>query len=1150
MSLLTSSLHPEVAQRRAANPDSSVWVAANAGTGKTKVLTDRVLALMLGQTRPGAILCLTFTKAAAAEMAGRITDTLGSWTVLSDQDLMEQLTKLLGRAPDEETQTRARRLFADVLDAPGGMNIQTIHAFCQSLLGRFPVEAGVAPHFSVMDERDASDMLFSAYEEVMAEAESQSSNKKKPLTEALATVTRHVREAAFAELMAALASDRGRLRRLLSAHGSAAKAGRAVSVLLGLGPNEAPGSIVIEACLDDAMDKLGLASSAAALKDGTKTDQDRAQIITNWLAMSADARVPVFDDYARTFLVKDLDSIRKRLATKKVLDGAPDVGDVLGVEAARLLLAADKRRAAVTAEASSALLIIAEALLDAYERIKRERALLDYDDLILATRDLLHREGTAPWVLYKLDGGISHVLVDEAQDTNPDQWDVVRAITGEFFSGDAVYDETRTVFAVGDVKQSIYSFQRADPEAFRAMRAHFAACVPAAGGTWDEVPLTISFRSTPAILNAVDGVFRQGGAADGVALDGEVIGHDAFRNQDAGLVELWPPEVPDEADAAPAWKPPVERTGTQTPETRLAARIATRIAAMMSSSEILESKGRPIRPGDILVLVRRRTGFVEDLVRELKRLDIGVAGVDRMVLAEQMAVMDLIALGRFLLLPEDDLTLASVLKSPLIGLSEDDLFSLAYERGESLWEALKTNKTEAAFAPAYDTLSSLLGLVDFMPPFDLYAHILGPLGGREKLTRRLGIEATDPIAEFLNLALAYERNHVGALEGFLHWVEAGNIEIKREMEEGNQNAVRIMTVHGAKGLEAPIVFLPDTLQAPSISDTLLWPKEETEEERDLLLWPPSVAHVEARARAERERLKHLRDQEYRRLLYVAMTRAEDRLYISGWKTRRTPPEQCWYNLIKAGLESMDDVIETEDGGLRLTSAQTKTPKGDDEAAHEPKPFQPLPPWAKETAPEEETALRPLSPSGMEGDEPPVNPPFPSSGEEGSVRFRRGLLIHKLLELLPDIKPENRRARAGAWLARPVHGLDGGEQLHLLDEVMAVLDNPDLSALFGPDSQAEVALSGRIGKAVISGQVDRLCVSDTAVTIIDYKTNRPPPERAEDVAPLYLRQMAAYRAILQQIWPEKRVTCVLLWTDGSRSMTIPDAILDTYQPAPA
>jgi ATP-dependent helicase/nuclease subunit A len=1140
---------PTPEQLRAIDPSASAWVAASAGTGKTKVLTDRVLCLMLAGCPPERILCLTFTKAAAAEMANRISERLGEWTMLEDADLSQELGNLIGQAPDAELRTRARRLFAQVLDAPGGMNIQTIHAFCQSLLGRFPLEAGVAPHFQVMDDRDASEMLETAKEEILAAVRDAGDGA---LAQALDQITRYVREDAFTSLMASLADARGDLRRLIRDRGSVEKAGQALRRKMGLGPDETGESVIAAACEDVALDLMGLRLAATALAEGSDTDADRGFGIADWLAAAPEDRVRRFEDYATFFLVQNLNAIRKTLITKGAAKKSPGVQEILEVEAERLLVALRHRCAAVAATATTALLRLGQELVDAYDRHKESMALLDFDDLILTARAMLAKPEIAPWVLFKLDGGLEHVLIDEAQDTNPEQWAVVEALTDEFFHGLGAAERKRTVFAVGDAKQSIYSFQKADPVFFRDMRDRYAHHLTDTGGELRQESLIQSFRSTRAVLQAVDAVFARSGAADGVALDGEPIEHKAARAIDGGLVEVWAPIMPKDDDEPPPWKPPVERARGDQPSSRLARVIARRIEQMVGK-EMLESRGRKVRAGDIMVLVRRRTGFVEELVRELKRRNVGVAGVDRMVLVDQLAVMDLMALGRFLLQPEDDLTLATVLKGPLVGLDEDALFRLAHGRKVSLWRELRARKDEEpAFAAAETMLSGLLAEADYMPPFEFYSRVLGAGRGREKLAARLGPDALDPIAEFLDLTLTYERGHVASLEGFLHWVETGAVEIKRDLEQDQQNAVRVMTAHGSKGLQAPIVFLPDTLGTPRQGPPLLWPEERDGGER-LLLWPPAKAWYETVAETERARVDLKRDQEHRRLLYVAMTRAEDRLYVCGWHPKTKAPDGCWYNLIRDGVapiatEIEDPFLKSDPDAdnskvLRLVCKQEQPAKPWDETAA-PAETTALPAWARQPAPDLPEPIRPFAPSRPEGEEPAVASPF---AEGGVDRFKRGRLIHRLLQSLPDLPEASRAAAARAFLSRPGHGLEEKAIDAIASETLAVLNDPLCREVFGPGSLAEVPLVGQVGGRVLSARLDRLVVGANGVSFVDFKTDRPPPVDESGVPEAYLRQMAAYRAGLAALYPGKPLKCLLLLTWGPRLMEISAEKLAAHAP---
>ncbi len=1147
---------PNVSQRDASDPAASVWVAASAGSGKTKVLTDRVLRQMLAGTPPARILCLTFTKAAAAEMSIRINRTLGEWATVEDSRLEDALAALTGARPSADSCREARRLFARVIDCPGGMKLQTIHAFCQSLLRRFPLEAGLAPHFEVMDDATATELLEQARGTVLNQARRDPDS---PLGRALARLTTDLHEDGLGALMSELAGERGRLRRILEGHGGLEPTLAEVRHLLGVTAGESAEAITAAACADRAADLTGLRRACIALDKGSATDQERGRTLAGWLSAPAPDRLAGFSDYADLFLTKE-ETPRKTLITKKAASYDMTSQDILTTEAARLQAALIRRKAAGVAEATGALLGFAEALLAVYTRLKGSRALLDYDDLILAARDLLEREGVAPWVLFKLDGGLDHILIDEAQDTNPEQWQVIERLAEEFFSGQGARpgprEPVRTVFAVGDEKQSIFSFQRADPREFARLREHFRRRVEAAAQTWRQVRLDISFRSTAAVLRAVDGVFARDEARDGVAFDpGVAIRHFSFRRGQGGLVELWPPVRPEEPKEQAPWQAPLVREAADQPSSRLAAAIATTIRGWLDRGERLESKGRAVRPGDIMVLVRRRGGFVPELVRALKERGVPVAGVDRMVLTGQLSVMDMMALAEFLLLREDDLRLAEVLKGPFIGLNEEELYRLAFGRTGHLWQALAaragTEGPESRYGRAHGWLEALLAAADFSPPYEFFAGVLhrpcpaDAVSGLRAVLGRLGAEARDPLDEFLNTTLAFQRGHAPSLQAFLHWLVSAESEIKREQEQGGPEGgvVRIMTVHGAKGLQAPIVFLPDTTGKPVQSARILWP----EDGRTVPLYAPRRSQEESRCAEARTAADRRRDQEYRRLLYVALTRAEDRLIVCGWLTkgRPEPAEGSWYALTAAALNA--DPIATPfqftgpwgGDGVRLQEPQT-APVAAPGAATVSQALAPLPPWACDPAPPEPEPSRPLTPSRPDEDDSAVRSPL---GNDDGRRFRRGLLLHRLFETLPELSPEVRAAAARRFLARPGHGLDDSSREAMVAEALAVLDHAEFAPLFGPGSRAEVPVVGTVGGRVLSGQIDRLLVRNGEVWIVDYKTNRPPPETVAGVAAGYLRQMASYRAAVRLIYPGHRVRCLLLWTDAPRLMELPETVLD-------
>ncbi len=1143
--------HATRVQADAAQPNISAWVSANAGTGKTHVLTNRIVRLLLSGVRPGHILCLTYTKASAAEMANRLARLLGKWAVMDDDALAEDYRQQTGVPLDHADLPRVRRMFAEVADTTDGPNIRTIHSFCESLLGRFPLEAGIAPHFKVMDERTAAELRREARDRVL------NATTEKP-DSAAARAMDHLAglldESGFDDLMTSLDFARGRLNRLFRDYQGTAGLAMATRRKLGLGPEDDRASVILSA---PAPDDAALRQAAQALSGGKKTDKDRADLMASWLAADDVGRVAGFDAYSRAFLTQKRSPV-VRLLTQDVEKQAPGTQAVLEAEQERVAAIDEKLRALAIAENTAALMDLAAALADAYAALKDSRALMDYDDLILKTAGLLrHSPGAVAWVHYKLDGGIAHILIDEAQDTAPPQWEILKSLADEFFSGEGAWDAgrqgPRTVFAVGDEKQSIYSFQGAEPARFEATRAHFAEKARAAGlgGSLEtSQEMSVSFRSVTPVLEAVDNTFQPEDLRASLSSLGRVVRHHVDRDGDGGRVEIWPPVKPEEEDQPDAWDAPVDRPGPRAPVVQVAQNIAQTVADWIADGEMLVAQGRPITAGDILILVRKRGRFMEEMVRQLKQRNIPVAGTDRMVLTEQMAVMDLMALGRFVLLPEDDLTLATVLKGPLFDFTDDDdLTPLCHGRRGTLWSELRDRKGEReTWRAAAETLTDLLARADARPPYEFFAHVLGPLRGQEKFLRHLGPDAADPIDEFMALALQFEREHAPSLERFLHWAEAGKTEIKRDLDQAAGH-VRVMTVHGAKGLEAPVVFLPDTCQGGGRSKpiSLLWDDGDGITDSGAVYWPgrkDDDCTVTAELRAG---VEAAREAEERRLLYVAMTRARDRLYITGWDGKQKRPEGCWYALIRAGMVRAGAVAvgaggaDEEDIGLILDWPQTAPveAKAPDTAEQPEAP----PAWLFTPPATEPDPPRPLAPSRPE-DSPPAASPL---GSDDGARFKRGLIVHKLLESLPDLAPEDRRAAAERFLARPAYDLDAAERAEILSETLALLDDPTLAPLFGPGSRAEVPLVAMAGGRVISARIDRLLVTDTEVLIADFKTNRPPPERLEDVHPGYIAQMAGYRRALMDLYPNRPVRCALIWTLGARMMALPDALLDKAAP---
>lgn len=1138
-------LDPNVLQRRASDPVSSVWVSASAGTGKTKVLTDRVLRLLLPQEngaagcKPHKILGLTFTKAAASEMALRINETLSQWAIMpldGEKGLTETLTKLLGRAPNDIDIEAARKGFANVIDTPGRLNIMTIHAFCQSVLSRFPLESKLTPGFELADDRSAAEFLTQAKHRVFKTA---NADKAAPLNAAITNLSRNINEDQLTQLIGSIASERGQLEGILAKHFGIDGLYAALCEAMDILPNQSPQDMLKFTCMDEYFERAAIKACADAMSENTKTDAKNAAAIYDFLAADIDTRIKNFHAYKSTFLKAD-GEIRLKLIGKKISDYAPHLSEAMQTEALRVHATVNAIKSAESAELTRDLLLVGTETLKEYAAIKSRHNMLDYEDLIVKTRDLMEKSGG--WVHYKLDQGIDHILIDEAQDTNPEQWKIIEALCSEFFAEhsapETLSETNRTIFTVGDEKQSIYSFQRASPEEFERMRNHFATKITAAKAGWQNIDLNISFRSTKSVLAAVDNVFADPQTRKGLGIGD--INHEAFRRGQAGLVELWPLFENDEEaeDAGRTWEPPITIQDHKSGSTKCAENIADTIQNWIEGEELLPSHNRAIEPRDIMVLVRTRNAFVGQLMRALKTRNIPVGGLDRIILNDQLAVQDMLAAADFALLPSDDLTLACLLKSPLIGMDEDTLFTLAHNRNGSLWGAVRDNAVDKITT----YLRALISKANTLTPYAFLADILqspcpaDDISGLRGFQKRLGLDALDALDELLSTAINFEHDHTPSLQSFIHWQRGGAGDVKRQNDDQN-NHVRIMTIHGSKGLQAPIVFLPDTVSVPGLSaaqagNRLLWP---TQTGLDAPLWSPRK-DMEADTFSEaKENVIDRMTEEYRRLLYVAMTRAEDRLYVTGYKGKRDISEDCWFALCRQGLQNHEESEALESGALRLHNTQTKDadhkPKADESHA----PQSPIPAWMHKPAPTEPQPPAPLIPSRPSESESPAFSPLKA---DDNYRFRRGNVTHTLLQFLPDIPAENRATSIQDYLTTNATDLPESVRENIAVEITKILEDSQFAEIFGPKSRAEVPITGLLSdNRLISGQIDRLLVTDTEIFIIDFKTNRPPPTDAQDVPQIYRNQLKSYADVLKSIYPNHTIKCALLWTDGPNLMPL-------------
>ena len=1098
------SAHDEATQAQviAMAPDRSTWLSANAGSGKTRVLTARVALLLLGGTVPQNILCLTYTKAAASEMQNRLFKQLGAWAMMADRELADKLTKLgVSGGLDAGRLDKARTLFAAAIETPGGLRIQTIHSFCGALLRRFPLEADVTPLFRELDDRATRDLHQTVLRQ-MAGGEGRA---------ALRAMARHVSDADLTGVTRAVAGNRAAYAR--------PRSGPEIRASFGLPPE--PRADAMAARLFTAENLKLIADLTAALTgSGTRDQETAAKLRRLNTGDPGDADIDILVA-ALLFGAKTANPFGAKVTgSHAVMAGAVrNTAPELARAADDFMeLVADTRRV-IHAERAAARTValenFAQAFLAGYGRVKSAGGWLDFDDLIEKATALLSNKPVAQWVKFRLDGGIDHVLVDEAQDTSREQWRVIRKLTKNF-GIDATDSRERTVFVVGDPKQSIYSFQGADPDEFDNMRDHYSRRLTQHGRQLHNRSLRHSFRSSPAILKVVDTVFA---SLPHSGFDAAT--HVASRASMPGRVDVWPVHQSDNATPDIAWNDPQDLLAPQDDKVVLARRIAAEIARICACEAMPDDNGgfRPAVPGDFLILVQRRSALFNEIIRACKAAGLPVAGADRLKLAGELAVKDLKAILSFCALPQDDLSLAAALRSPLFGFSEQQLFDLAHRRGDSqLWQEVERRRDE--FPEIHGMLRDLLAQADFLAPFEFLERILTRWGGRVALLSRLGPEAAEGIDALLSLAQDFEDAGPASITTFLAWLDADETEIKRQAEAAGDK-IRVMTTHGAKGLESAIVILPETQELRAAGRTVPVVAEGAG-----ALWPSPGGELTETGAAASTAQSRKREEERLRLLYVAMTRAEKWLIVCGvgkeaardcsWHSR------VWKAVCEAGASSLE--IEDIGAGLRHQFGHWQAPDrpAADDAALPPA----LPGWARETAPPPPPRPAVINPSSL-GDDKSLG-----GADDAETEFAksRGTAIHLLLQELPPVVPDLRPATANALLGSRC--LDLPPRFHdaVRNEALAVLDNPDFGPIFAADTFAEVAVSASASTGErIAGIIDRLILEEDRVTVVDYKSNARPPARAEDVPEGILTQMAAYREAIEQIYPGRKIELQILWT---------------------
>ena len=1121
-------------QRRASDPSAHAALSASAGTGKTQVLTARVLRLLLGGVEPGAILCLTFTKAGAAEMANRIAARLAAWVRMPDLALRHDLFALGEQHTPPDLQS-ARRLFARVLETPGGLRIQTIHGFAQTLLASFPAEAKISPGFKPIEGRAEAELTRRTLATLLADAEASGNEA---LIADVQTLSLRLGEGGAQEYLTTCA----RAEEMIDALGD--PAGFEAALLEAIGITEANATDAISAKLSD--DEIDIPTIEELIEVNRQWDGLKGRTIT--------ANLSGFRKASPVERIELLDSVGKHLVTGKGEPCVastkqkaiyPDYTDLLSEFADWLVKLRCLRKAADFAAIQAAGLRAGQAFACAYRLAKRAAGVADFDDLIRWTRQLLSIDGMGEWVRFKLDQRTDHILVDEAQDTNADQWAIVDALASEYFSGQSETDlRWRTLFMVGDYKQAIFGFQGTDPKQFDTFRELVADRAAVAGEaalgneSWArefrDLSIDASFRSSPPILQLVDALIDEVGH-DAMGLSRRPNPHGAAHADRPGEVLWWPPFAPPEAgdeveEGEEGW--------IAEPVRLYADALARQIKVWLDEAAPLASTERPLCAGDILILVRSRSELASLLVARLYAHNVPVAGIDRLHLSKPLAVKDLLSAVGFAVQPHDDLNLAGLLVSPIIGLDQEQLLDLSYDRPGSLWNVLQARRDEPHLNPFFVILADLLKSADYVTPARFLENLLsGPTDARRKLLERLGEAARDPIEELVASALEFEAQEGASLDRFMAWFSRGDVEVKRDPSSAG-NAVRVMTVHGAKGLEAPLVILADathdparvgrrsaSLDLPLGNPRRLVPllRPRTEE-----LVSPYKALIEAQRESDR--------QEHWRLLYVGLTRAAERLIITGVSpSRGEVVADSWHARTATALARLGGSASVGPWGEGMSWRGNGSPRAPRQRAGR-RPLDPVtvPGWARRQAPIEEFPPRPLRPSASGPDRDTMPPPSP----ELRSAAERGTLLHSLFERLPAVAPAERRSAALAWLASAGLG-DPERAREIVNAAIGVIDDPRFAELFASDALAEAPIAATlIDGRVIAGTVDRLCIGADVVRVIDFKTGRLVPSSIAALPPSHVAQMQAYAAALEVIFPGRRIEAALLYTYGPALIALP------------
>ncbi|MDA9231004.1 double-strand break repair helicase AddA [Rickettsiales bacterium] len=1124
-------------QQQASNPKNSVFVAASAGSGKTKILTDRVLRLLLNDIRPNQILCLTFTKVAAFEMKNRIYKELSEWSIITESQLQDRIFNLTAQNCSKSLLKKARSLFVRVLDDSEGLKINTIHAFCQTLMAKFPIESNIKPNFSIIDSQKENKLLLQAKDMLLKEALENKNLRKK-----IENIAVNLNEDDFLDVILELINQRSALESTIKKYHDLNNLNKQILLIFNSKDKD-------EDYIDDLIQKPDLTKNfnkEALLKianlakeSDKKSDQNYYNLVTNYLQ---NPNKDNFDNYLSIFLTKDK-SIKKTIITSAIIKKDLNIKNDLLKEAKRLQNICEEINAFTIANLSIDLLNITNKMLEFYQNLKNSNNYLDYNDLISKGSELLNNKEISQWVKYKLDGAISHILVDESQDTNHNQWQIIKAISDDFFDKNDEIGEERTIFIVGDEKQSIYSFQGADPSIFNDVFYYYSQKLEQNNSKMHNISLNNSFRSKKNILQLVDNIFKEQDYKKAISKI-NIVKHNPIKLDNMGKVELWPIINVKEDDANSnkddfSWKINVKPVEKLNSKELLAKLIAKKIKNWLESEKIIYSENRIIEPKDIMILIKDRANNLGNLIiNNLQKEKIPVSGGDKFELSSHFLVKDLLLIAKFLLLPQDDLNLATLLKSPIIAISEEELFDVCQIKDREsiyLFQALKLSDN-------INIKKSLIFLDDVQKYYlenqnqiyQLFLYILEYKNKKVEIIEYFKEESREIIHQFLNLCLNFENSEDFGLENFVIQLQNSSLKINIGSANSELNQVKISTIHSAKGLESKIIILADSFHNSqkiygTNSSRILWFKHN-DIKIPIYKSDKNCALTDGIKNAD----KNLSKEEYLRLLYVSLTRAEDELYIAGFGNKSD--QNCWYNIIKNyGLQnakSKDSDFSkilgiksdefTEDDKILYFTDENKNilNKNTENSSNDNKKYK-IPEFLTKKA-EIELFKNISYPSTIDKNQTISN--------DVNIVNDFGNIIHKILELfIKKLRNNDASQKINTHLDNFYPKIDSKIRLELFRQISAISNNKVLDFIYCNKIETEIAVFYEENNDIISGKIDLLVIKDNEIIIIDYKSNKIIEKEIDKTANKYKKQLNIYRKIISNIYPDKIIKTAIIWT---------------------